>query len=114
VIDAIDAWLDIRKVKTAQEIDFLRRGATINEAGLREILPLIRPGTVWREVAARFRNAVQERGANLLSAQKALQSKAVQRYLTEGAAKLSPEAERLLMLLGSGGGAAGAGLLGSQ
>jgi Xaa-Pro dipeptidase len=73
VIDAIDAWLDIRKVKTAQEIDFLRRGATINEAGLREILPLIRPGTVWREVAARFRNAVQERGANLLSAQKALQ-----------------------------------------
>jgi Xaa-Pro dipeptidase len=73
VSDAIDAWLDIRKVKTAQEIDFLRRGAAINEAGLREILPHIRPGTVWREVAARFRNAVQEQGANLLSAQKALQ-----------------------------------------
>jgi Xaa-Pro aminopeptidase len=42
--DALDAWLDIRKVKTPLEIEFLRRGAAINEAGLRDILPAIRPG----------------------------------------------------------------------
>lgn len=71
--DALDAWLDVRKVKTPLEIGFLRRGAAINEAGLRDILPAIRPGVVWRDVAARFRNHVQAAGANLLSAQKALQ-----------------------------------------
>lgn len=73
VVDAIDVWLDIRKVKTAQEIEFLRHGAAINEDGLRDILPAIRPGVVWRDVATRFRNYVQGRGANVLSAQKALQ-----------------------------------------
>jgi Xaa-Pro aminopeptidase len=56
VADAIDAWLDIRKVKTAQEIEFLRHGAAINEAGLRDIMPRIRPGAVWKDIAAQFRN----------------------------------------------------------
>jgi len=73
VMDGIDAWLDIRKVKTPGEIELLRRGAAINEAGLRAIMPLIKPGTVWRDVATAFRNEVQSLGANLLSAQKALQ-----------------------------------------
>jgi Xaa-Pro aminopeptidase len=72
-VDALDAWLDVRKVKTPQEIAFLREGARINEDGLRDILPGIRPGVLWRDVATRFRNYVQGRGANLLSAQKALQ-----------------------------------------
>ena len=73
IVDAIDVWLDVRKVKTPQEIEFLRRGAAINEDGLRDILPAIKPGVVWRDVATRFRNHVQGRGANVLSAQKALQ-----------------------------------------
>ena len=73
IVDGLDAWLDVRKVKTAQEIEFLRRGAAINEDGLREIMPVIRPGAVWRDVATRFRNHVQGQGATLLSAQKALQ-----------------------------------------
>ena len=54
VADAIDAWLDIRKVKTPQEIDFLRHGAAINEAGLRDIMPCIRPGVVWKDVRRNF------------------------------------------------------------
>ena len=73
VADALDIWLDIRKVKTPAEIDFLRAGARINEAGLRTIMPRIRPGVVWKDVAAEFRTHVQAAGANLLSAQKALQ-----------------------------------------
>ena len=73
LIDAIDAWLDIRKVKTPTEIALLRRGAEINEESLRAILPLIKPGVVWKDVATAFRNHVQAAGANLLSAQKALQ-----------------------------------------
>ena len=56
-----------------QEIDFLRHGAALNEAGLRDIMPCIRPGVVWKDIAAQFRNFVQARGANLISAQKALQ-----------------------------------------
>ena len=71
--DAHDVWLDIRKVKTAQELEFMQHGARLNEAGLREILPMIRPGVVWRDVAGRFRQYLQEHGANVLSAQKALQ-----------------------------------------
>lgn len=73
VVDGHDAWLDIRKVKTPQEIEFLRHGARLNEAGLREIIPLIRPGVPWRGVAGRFRQYVQEHGGNVMSAQKALQ-----------------------------------------
>ncbi len=71
--DAHNLWLDIRKVKTAQEIEFLRHGAMLNETGLNEIMPLIRPGRVWNEVASRFRQSVQDRGGNLIAAQKALQ-----------------------------------------
>jgi len=72
-LDGLDAWLDIRKVKTPQEIAFLKQGASINEAGLRKILPQIQPGVLWRDIATEFRNHVQAAGANLLSAQKALQ-----------------------------------------
>lgn len=71
--DAHDVWLDVRKVKTAQELEFLRHGARLNEQGLAEIMPMIRPGRVWNEVAGRFRQFLQERGANVLAAQKALQ-----------------------------------------
>ncbi|MFM7067431.1 MAG: aminopeptidase P family N-terminal domain-containing protein, partial [Gammaproteobacteria bacterium] len=70
--DAHDLWLDIRKVKTPQEIEFLRHGARLNEQALAEIIPMIRPGRVWNEVAGRFRQFLQERGANVLAAQKAL------------------------------------------
>ncbi len=71
--DGLDVWLDIRKVKTPQEITFLRQGAAINEAALRTITPMIRPGVLWRDVAAEFRQQLQSAGANVLSAQKALQ-----------------------------------------
>ena len=73
VVDGLDTWLDIRKVKTPAEIEFLRNGAMINESGLRRIMPMIRPGVVWRDVAAEFRNHLQSAGANVISAQKALQ-----------------------------------------
>ena len=72
-VDGHDAWLDIRKVKTAGEIEYLRRGAAINEAALRDILPSIKPGTPWKQVATQYRNHVQASGANVISAQKALQ-----------------------------------------
>lgn len=48
------------------------------------------------------------------AAQAALQSPLVQRYLTQGITNVSPETQRLLMLLGAGGGAVGGGLLGAQ
>ncbi len=73
VKDAHDVWLDIRKVKTPKEIELLRKGAEINEAAIREILPMIRPGVIWKTIATHFRNYVMEHGANLISSQKALQ-----------------------------------------
>jgi len=71
--DAHDAWLHIRKVKTPKELELIRHGARLNEQALAGIIPLIRPGVVWRDVAGQFRRILQERGANVLSAQKALQ-----------------------------------------
>ncbi|MFO1378128.1 MAG: M24 family metallopeptidase [Steroidobacteraceae bacterium] len=71
--DAHDAWLHIRKVKTPKELELVRQGARLNEQALQEIIPMIRPGVVWRDVAGQFRRILQERGANVLSAQKALQ-----------------------------------------
>lgn len=73
VVDGLDAWLDVRKVKTGAEIELLEAGARINESGLRHIVPSIRPGVPWKDVATEFRNHVQARGANLISSQKALQ-----------------------------------------
>jgi Xaa-Pro dipeptidase len=73
VEDGLDVWLETRAVKTPQEIEFLRTGAAVNESGLRAIMPLIRPGAAWRDIAAEFRTHVQASGANLISAQKALQ-----------------------------------------
>jgi Xaa-Pro aminopeptidase len=73
VADGHDTWLDVRKVKTPQELEFLRHGARLNEAALREIVPSIRPGVAWKNVAGRFRQYLQEHGANVMSAQKALQ-----------------------------------------
>jgi Xaa-Pro dipeptidase len=72
-VDGHDLWLDTRKVKTPAEIELLRKGAAVNEAGLRDILPAIKPGVRWNTIATRFRNHVQAAGANLISAQKALQ-----------------------------------------
>jgi Xaa-Pro aminopeptidase len=72
-LDAHDVWLDIRKVKTPDELALMQHGARLNEAGLNEIMPMIEPGASWRDVAGRFRRYIQEQGANVLSAQKALQ-----------------------------------------
>lgn len=49
-----------------------------------------------------------------LAAQKFLQSSAGQRYLTQGMTKVTPEMERMLMLLGAGTGSVGGGLLGRR
>jgi len=73
VLDAHDCWLDIRKVKTQKEIELLRAGARINQDAIYEILPMIRPGVVWKDIATHFRHFIMDRGANLISSQKALQ-----------------------------------------
>ena len=73
ISDAHDYWLDVRKVKSAEEQAILRHGAKINETALQEITPLIRPGVVWRDVIDRFRESVMRQGAVLLASQKGLQ-----------------------------------------
>ena len=40
-------WLDIRKVKTPEEIERLRTAATINQDAIESIIPMIKPGVVW-------------------------------------------------------------------
>ena len=73
IADAHDYWLDVRKVKSAEEQAILRQGAKINETALQEITPLIRPGVVWRDVIDQFRESVMRQGAVLLASQKGLQ-----------------------------------------
>jgi len=52
--------------------------------------------------------------AGPIAAQKFLTSQAGQKYLTQGMTQVTPEMERMLMLLGAGTGSVGGGLLGRQ
>ncbi len=73
VVDGHDLWLDIRKVKTAEEIERLRTGAQINQGAIEHIIPLIAPGVVWGEVARAYSEYVRSHGAEVLAPERALQ-----------------------------------------
>lgn len=57
-VDAIDLMIDVRKVKTPEEIERLRTGVQINEEAVEAAIPLIEPGRVWGEVARAYRDSV--------------------------------------------------------
>jgi Xaa-Pro aminopeptidase len=73
VVDGHDIWIDIRKVKTPEEVDRLRTGARINQDAIESIIPLIKPGVVWGEVAAEYRRFVEGEDAKVLAPERALQ-----------------------------------------
>jgi len=73
VEDGHDIWLDIRKVKTPEEIERLRTGATINQDAIESIIPMIKPGVVWGDVAEGYREYVRNHDAEVLAPEKALQ-----------------------------------------
>ena len=58
VVDAIDLMIDVRKVKTPEEIERLRTGVRINQEAIEAAIPLIEPGRVWGEVARAYRDSV--------------------------------------------------------
>lgn len=74
VVDGIDLLLEIRKVKTAEEIDRLRRGVAINQQAVEHVIPMVTPGQVWGEVAQAYRDSVNaHEHAKVLAPEKALQ-----------------------------------------
>jgi len=73
VHDGHDIWLDIRKVKTPEEIERLRHGAQINQDAIESVIPLIKPGVVWGEVAQAYREYVRHHDAEVLAPERALQ-----------------------------------------
>lgn len=68
VVDAIDLMLEVRLVKTEEEIRRLRRGVAINEQAITDVIPLIRPGETWGEVARAYRRSVESNDDALVMA----------------------------------------------
>jgi Xaa-Pro aminopeptidase len=74
VVDGIDLFLDIRKVKTAEEIERLRFGVKINQAAVEDVIPMLKPGQVWGECAQTYRDSINaHEHAKVLAPEKALQ-----------------------------------------
>lgn len=74
VVDAIDLMIDIRKVKTPEEIERLRTGVSINQQAIEAAIPHIEPGRVWGEAARAYRDSVQSHpGAAVLVPERSLQ-----------------------------------------
>jgi Xaa-Pro dipeptidase len=74
VVDGIDLMLDIRKVKTAEEIERLRFGVKINQEAVDAVIPMIKPGQVWGECAQVYRDSINSHEhAKVLAPEKALQ-----------------------------------------
>jgi Xaa-Pro aminopeptidase len=73
VVDGHDLWIDIRKVKTPEEVDRLRIGAQINQDAIEHIIPMIKPNVVWGEVAEAYREYVRGHDAEVLAPERALQ-----------------------------------------
>jgi Xaa-Pro aminopeptidase len=74
IVDGIDLFIDIRKVKTAEEIARLRTGVAINQEAVEAVIPMLKPGQVWGDVAQRYRDVVNgHEHAKVLAPEKALQ-----------------------------------------
>jgi Xaa-Pro dipeptidase len=63
---AADHLHDLRRVKTAEEIERLRRSAEITETSMQEAMSALEPGMTERELAADFRARVCEKGGEPL------------------------------------------------
>lgn len=73
-VDAIDLMIDVRKVKTSDEIERLRTGVRINEEAVAAAIPLIEPGRVWGEVAQAYRDSILSHpDAKVLAPERSLQ-----------------------------------------
>ncbi|WP_446831611.1 M24 family metallopeptidase [Candidatus Foliamicus sp.] len=64
VVDAGNLLIEIRMVKTPDEITILKQAAVKNEAALRTALAAIREGATWNEVYTAYEVAVVEQGAH--------------------------------------------------
>ena len=74
VVDGIDLLLDIRKVKTPEEIERLRFGVKINQQAVAEVIPMVKPGQVWGDCAQVYRDSINSHEhATVLAPAKALQ-----------------------------------------
>ncbi len=73
VVDGHDLWLDIRKVKTPEEIERLRIGARINQDAIEHVIPMIEPGAVWGEIAGAYCQFVRDHDAEVIAPERALQ-----------------------------------------
>lgn len=64
-VEASDLWLNIRAIKTAPELELLRRGAEINEAALGASIEAARIGTTQTELYETYHEVAVRHGALL-------------------------------------------------
>ena len=67
VVDAQNLLIEIRMVKTPDEIVLLREAAAKNEAALRRAIAAIREGALWQDVYRAYEVAVAEQGARVFA-----------------------------------------------
>jgi Xaa-Pro aminopeptidase len=67
VVDATNLLLEIRMVKTPDEIEILREAARRNQAAMRRAIAAIHDGATWLEVSRAYEVAVAEQGARVFA-----------------------------------------------
>jgi Xaa-Pro aminopeptidase len=67
VVDATNLFLEIRMVKTPDEIAMLRAAATKNQIAMSRAIDAIRDGATWLEVSRAYEVAVAEQGARVFA-----------------------------------------------
>lgn len=66
VVDALEIFREIRMVKTAPELDLLRRGARINDIAVREAAAAVAPGRPIMAMVDTYRGSVVRQGGRFL------------------------------------------------
>ncbi|MDR7454805.1 MAG: Xaa-Pro peptidase family protein [Armatimonadota bacterium] len=67
VIEPVEGLDRIRWIKTPEEVEAIRRAQQVAEAAFRDVLPMIRPGAVERDVAVALEERLRRRGARASS-----------------------------------------------
>lgn len=67
VVDATNLFLEIRMVKTPDEIEILRQAARINQLAMEAAIAAIKQGATWYEVSNAYEVAVAQQGARVLA-----------------------------------------------
>ena len=56
--DADEVFMDLRMVKSAEELDYISEATKVTQKGIESIIPMIKPGAIHSEIVGQLRKAV--------------------------------------------------------